>query len=156
MTEFHANQWHLCKTGQIYTESEYKLVWYKLRKGRKKEYSEKTDKDRTTDKNSTDNMGAYQITPTPVPHPNGGQPTPPPLPPPSWHLPTRRETQRSTHTQTLLGPHTASQSFSVLQPCGSHVALVMAVTPRPHCPWPRCPLFPQLTPHSAAGPMLLS
>ncbi len=35
------------------------------------------DKDRTLDKNSTDNMKTYQVTPTPVPHPSGGQPTPP-------------------------------------------------------------------------------
>ncbi len=69
--------------GQIHTEIRVQACMVQLRKGRKKERSEETDKDRTTDRNSTDNMEPYQVTPTPVPHPSGGQPIPPPPLPPT-------------------------------------------------------------------------
>jgi hypothetical protein len=71
------------QNGQIYTETRMQACVAQLGKGRKRAQSKDTDKDKTTDENSTDNKEAYQVTPTLVPHPSGGQPTPP-LP----HLPT--------------------------------------------------------------------
>ena len=145
----------LCKPDRYTRKSEYELVWYSLGKEGKRNKARKRTKigQRTRIVQTTGRLiklhpHRYLTQAAVNRH----------LPPPSlsWHLPTRRETQRSTHTRALLGPHTASKSFSVLQPCGSHVALVMAVTPKPLCQWPRCPLSHQPTPPSVAGPMLLS
>jgi hypothetical protein len=47
VAESHANQGHLFKTGQIHTEIRVQAV-AQLRKGRKKEYSEKMDKGQET------------------------------------------------------------------------------------------------------------
>ncbi len=81
------------------------------------EYSKKTDKDRTTDKNSTDNMETYQVTPTPVPHPSGGKPTHPPSLPPLFLAPPHAagnpavnlhaDTSGTTHSQLIIQRATA-------------------------------------------------
>ncbi len=136
------------------------------RKGRKKEYSEKTDKDSTTDKNSTDSRKAYQVTPTPVPHTSPKRrstdthsPPPPILIPYPCHAhPLSTSThatgpQRSAHIRSLLGPHTARGPFSVLQPCESHVVLILAVIPGPPCLSTRCRSTHRPIPRSVAGPM---
>ncbi len=72
--------------GQVYTEIRVRACIAQLGKGRKKETKQEYGQDKKADRNSTDNEEAYQVTPTLVPHPSGGQPTPPlfsaPLPPP--------------------------------------------------------------------------
>ncbi len=172
VTRIHANQGHcyakpsrdedsrkpraFMQIGQIYMEIRISSLYGIARERKEKEQSEKMDKDRTTDKNSTDNKKAYQVTPTPVPHPSGGQPTPPPPSPPLHSLSTSTHAtgpQRLAHTRSLLGPHTAGGSFSVLQPCESHVVLTLVVIPRLPCLFARCHLTHRPIPHSVAGPM---
>ncbi len=145
------------QTGQILTETRIQAYVAQLGKGRKKAQSKDTDKDKTADKNSTDNKEAYQVTPTLVPHPSGGQPTPPSpshLPPLFLAPPPRYPT---VNTWPLLGPYTASTPFSVQQPCGSHVTLAVPATqraPSPQSRWRPSPPWP--SPSTAVGPTLPS
>jgi hypothetical protein len=82
VTESHANQRHLCKLDGYTRKTRIQACIVQLGKGRKRAQSKNTDKDKTADRNSTGNKGAYQVTPILVPHPSGGQPTPSLSPPP--------------------------------------------------------------------------
>ncbi len=86
--------------------------------GRKKEQSEKTDKDKTTDKNSADNRKAYQVTPTLALHTSPKRrSTDPSLPPPLAPHPRHRISTVSSHAVTSqakrkLGDHSACSSHA--------------------------------------------
>jgi hypothetical protein len=77
VTEFHANQGHLCEKNWTDIHGNPSTSLYvQLRKGRKKVYSEETDKDRTTDKNSADKGTQWgrQVVLKPTPHPRQAPP----------------------------------------------------------------------------------
>ncbi len=97
VTEFHANQGHLCKPDGYKRNSEYKLVGHELRKGRKKETKREYGQRRGARGSSGRKLDA-------VPHPRQGggahwtraaTHAPPPLPsspPPLPHLVAHRTT----------------------------------------------------------------
>jgi hypothetical protein len=147
------------QTGQIYTETRIQACVAQLGKGRKKAQGKDTDKDKTTDKNSTDNKGDLSGHTHPGASPKRRSTDTPPffshLPPPFSLAPPPRHP--TVNTWPLLGPHTASTPFSVQQPCGSHVMLMVAATqkaPSPQSRWRPSP--PWLSPGTVAGPTLPS
>ncbi len=85
------------------------------------------DKDRITDRNSTDNMRTYQVTPDPVPHPSGGQSTPPPFfsPPPSSLAPPHAA------GNPTVNPHAGTSGATYNQQAIQRAA-AMGVTRRAH------------------------
>jgi hypothetical protein len=136
------------------------LVQYSSREREKKGNCEETDKRQNTDTDSTDMLGlikfarlrtshltprrAVVIRPTPsppcqfVPHP----------------LHRNLTVKPRTKLRSLLRPRVAEDSFSVQQPCESHVWQPSAVTPKRPQPGIRPPLTPLPTPRSAADHML--
>jgi hypothetical protein len=154
VTRTHANQGHLCKPDRYIRKSEYELVRYSLGKEGKRNKARKRTKigQRTRIVKTTGRLiklhpPQYLTQAAVNQHP----------PPPSTHaLSTSTHAtgpQRSAHTRSLLGPHTARGPFSVLQPCESHVVLILAVIPGPPCLSTRCRSTHRPTPRSVAGPM---
>jgi hypothetical protein len=138
VTEFHANQGHLCKLDRYTRKSEYELVWYSLGKEGKRNKARTRTKIRQQTRIVQTTRRLIKLHPPRCLTQVAVNQHPPLLPLNTFT--TRRETQRSAHTRSLLGPHTTSRSFSVLQPCGSDVVLMLAVSLRVLCLHPRCPL----------------
>ncbi len=149
--------------GRIYTENRISGLYGIAREnGRKKEYCEKTDKDRMRTRIVQIAGGLSSYTRLCTSHLTQAAVNrhPPPLTRYPRHAstllaprPTLPGPQRSTHTQSLLGPRAARGPFSVQQPCKSHVAHIPAVIPGPPCLSIRCRSTRRPTPRSVAGLM---